>query len=72
MLIDKMKTIISGSLTGAMVVALIIAAFSILPAIVLLCINYLASSGGSEFHIPHGLFNYFVVLILLLILGLIR
>ena len=60
----------NGSLSfgaGLAIVVVVIVALSILPAIILLCVNHLASAGGSDFYIGHGLWNYFVLWVLIMV-----
>lgn len=67
MIKQKIKSLMDGSFSLGMAVLLvfvIILVLSILPAIILLCVNQL---GGSEFHINHSLLNYFALWVLIII-----
>ncbi len=64
-LIDALASLFGGTLALAVIALLILAG----PAIFIFVVNHLASAGGSDFHIAHGLLNYLAALVLLSVIG---
>jgi fatty-acid desaturase len=67
MLQNSITNLIKGTLSGALIVVLIIALICIVPMIAIWAINSFADAGGSSFYIEHGLWNYFLCLIMLIL-----
>ena len=51
------------------IVVLILGVLALVPMVFLWAVNTLAASGGSDFYIPHGLWTYFVSLVLLMLVN---
>lgn len=67
MLSDKINSIIKDTFGAFGIVLIVLAIFSVAPFLLIWAINTLAASGGSDFHIAHGLWNYFVAIVLLIL-----
>ena len=63
------KTLLGSGIAAALAIIIVIGLACIMPAIMIVVVNTIGEIGGSDFHIDHGLFNYFVVWCCMVVFG---